>query len=67
MTGGPDGDVASSKLKILHRKYKDTRKVVAIADGLGAAYDPQGLNWDELLKLINNSESIQGFQKQSFQ
>ena len=63
MTGGPDGDVASNELKILHRKYKDTCKVVAIADGFTGLHDPQGLNWDELLKLINNSESIQGFSK----
>ncbi len=58
MTGGPDGDVAGNELKILHREYGENAEVVAIADGFGAAYDPQGLNWKELLRLVEEGYSI---------
>jgi len=61
MTGGPDGDVAGNELKILHREYGKCAKVVAIADGLGAAYDPSGLDWKELLRLVGESRSIREF------
>ena len=61
MTGGPDGDVAGNELKILHREYGKNARIIAIADGLGAAYDPDGLNWDELLKLVKNESSICNF------
>lgn len=63
MTGGPDGDVAGNELKILHSKYAKTARVVAIADGFGAAYDPNGLNWNELIRLVNLSKSIAYFGK----
>ncbi|CAM2068082.1 Glutamate dehydrogenase [Sulfidibacter corallicola] len=62
MTGGPDGDVAGNELKILHREYGDNAKVVAVADGFGAAFDPEGLDWDELLRLVHESRSIMDFQ-----
>lgn len=61
MTGGPDGDVAGNELKILHRQYGERAKVVAIADGFGAAYDPVGLNWKELLRLVVENRSIAEF------
>ncbi len=61
MTGGPDGDVAGNELKILRREYGDNAKVLAIADGLGAAYDPAGLDWQELLRLVEDSHSIRDF------
>lgn len=63
MTGGPDGDVAGNELKILHREYGERARVVAVADGFGCAYDPQGLNWDELLRLVYESRSIVEFKK----
>ena len=62
MTGGPDGDVAGNELKLLHETYGEKARVVAIADGLGAAYDPDGLDWRELLRLVNESKSIAFFQ-----
>lgn len=62
MTGGPDGDVAGNELKILHSKYKKTCRVVAIADGFGAAYDPEGLDWTELMRLTSEEKSIAHFQ-----
>lgn len=64
MTGGPDGDVAGNELKILHREYGERARVVAIADGFGAAYDPSGLNWEELLRLVRESRSIVEFKSE---
>jgi len=61
MTGGPDGDVAGNELKILRREYGENAKVLAIADGFGAAFDPNGLNWDELIRLVEESRSICDF------
>ncbi|MBI2568056.1 MAG: NAD-glutamate dehydrogenase [Candidatus Schekmanbacteria bacterium] len=61
MTGGPDGDVAGNELKILHRAYGDRAKVVAIADGYGAAHDPAGLDWTELLGLVDANLPISHF------
>ncbi len=62
MTGGPDGDVAGNELKILHREFGENARIVAIADGNGAAYDPAGLNWQELLRLVDSEKSIADFQ-----
>lgn len=61
MTGGPDGDVAGNLLKIAHRDYGERARVVAIADGLGAAFDPAGLDWPELLRLEREELSIVHF------
>ncbi|MDE3269323.1 MAG: NAD-glutamate dehydrogenase [Pseudomonadota bacterium] len=63
MTGGPDGDVAGNELLILHREYGEHARVKAISDGKGVAYDPQGLNWQELLRLCRKGESIYAFDK----
>lgn len=52
LTGGPDGDVAGNALKILHREYGTHPRIVGIADGAGALEDPEGLAWDELLRLV---------------
>ncbi len=61
MTGGPDGDVAGNELKILHREYGENARVVAIADGFGAAQDPEGLNWKELLRLFQEGKPAAEF------
>lgn len=61
MTGGPDGDVAGNELNILYREYGERCRVVAIGDGFGAAYDPKGLNWGELIRLFKESKSIVEF------
>ena len=61
MTGGPDGDVAGNELKILHREYGENARVVSVSDGYGAAYDPKGLDWPELLRLVAESKSIVDF------
>ena len=67
MTGGPDGDVAGNELKILHREYGENAKVVAISDGTGAAFDPDGLNWNELLRLFTAGLGIEAFSKSLLQ
>jgi len=61
ITGGPDGDVAGNELKILFREYGDNAKVVGIADGTGCAEDPNGLDWGELLRLVENNLPIDCF------
>src|SRR5262249_8170880 len=61
ITGGPDGDVAGNELKILHREYRENARVVAVADGFGAAYDPEGLAWKELLRLFKEGKPIAEF------
>ena len=61
MTGGPDGDVAGNELKILIRDYGENVKVVGIADHSGCAEDLEGLDHDELLRLVNNNLSIVNF------
>jgi len=61
ITGGPDGDVAGNELKILFREYGENAKVVGIADGTGCAEDPNGLNWEEMLRLVENNLPIDHF------
>ena len=61
ITGGPDGDVAGNEIKILHREYGSHAKVVGIADGSGSAEDLDGLDMDELLRLVGLSEPIASF------
>jgi len=61
MTGGPDGDVAGNELKFLYREYGKNARVTAIADGFGAAYDPDGLAWEELLRLVEEECPISEF------
>ena len=61
ITGGPDGDVAGNELKILAREYGDNAKVVGMADGAGCAEDPNGLAWDELLRLVDENLPIDHF------
>jgi glutamate dehydrogenase len=52
MTGGPNGDVAGNELKILFREYGDNAKIVGMADHSGSAEDPEGLDHEELLRLV---------------
>jgi glutamate dehydrogenase len=61
ITGGPDGDVAGNEMKILNREYGENARVVAVADGFGAAYDPDGLKWTELLRLFKAGLPIPEF------
>jgi glutamate dehydrogenase len=63
LTGGPDGDVAGNEIKILHREYGSHAKIVGIADGSGSAEDPDGLDHDELLRLVGLSQPIAAFDR----
>ncbi|KAJ9458975.1 Glutamate dehydrogenase 2 [Diplonema papillatum] len=54
-TGGPDGDLGSNEILI----SKD--KTVALVDGSGVLYDPEGLNRKELTRLVKARSTINGF------
>ena len=66
ITGGPDCDVAGNLIRILFRDYGTNCKVVGIADGFGVAEDPNGLDSEELLRLVKESLPITSFKKVSF-
>jgi glutamate dehydrogenase len=61
LTGGPDGDVAGNEIRILFREFGDNAKIVAIADGSGSAQDPEGLDRQELMRLVDESLPIVDF------
>lgn len=61
MTGGPKGDVAGNLMRIMFRDYAANARVVSVADGHGAAYDPEGLDGTELLRLVDEQRSIDAF------
>ena len=61
MTGGPDGDVGGNEIRILIREYGSHAVFVAIADGTGAAEDRDGLNHEELMRLVNAGLGIAHF------
>jgi glutamate dehydrogenase len=61
MTGGPDGDVAGNAIRIMVREFGSNPRIVAIADGTGAAEDLNGLNLDELLRLVEIGAGIAEF------
>eukprot|EP00298_Acanthocystis_sp_HF-20_P016988 c21644_g1_i2.p1 GENE.c21644_g1_i2~~c21644_g1_i2.p1 ORF type:complete len:1061 (+),score=497.44 c21644_g1_i2:2-3184(+) len=63
ITGGPNGDVAGNCIRILSREYGEKAKIVGISDHSGCAEDPNGLNWNELLRLVNDDEPISKFDK----
>ena len=50
-------------MKILFREYGDNAKLVGIADGFGVAEDPNGLDREELLRLVEESLPITSFNK----
>ncbi|MED6306646.1 MAG: NAD-glutamate dehydrogenase domain-containing protein, partial [Planctomycetota bacterium] len=61
ITGGPDGDVAGNMIKILHRDYGENARIVGIADGSGCGEDPDGLDHEELLRLVEEERPIAEF------
>ena len=50
--------MAGNLIRILIRDYKDTCKVVGVADGFGVAEDPNGLDPTELLRLVKVTDSL---------
>lgn len=61
ITGGTDGDVAGNMIKILHRDYGSNALVVGICDGTAVVEDKDGLNMDELLRLVNDELPLSEF------
>ena len=58
MTGGPDGDLGSNEILI----SKD--EILAIVDGSGVLYDPEGINRDELTRLAKKRKMVENFSKE---
>merc|ERR1712157_405254 len=61
MTGGPDGDVAGNEMKILIREYGKSVKIIGVADHSGCAEDLNGLDHNELLRLVHEQLPISNF------
>ncbi|MDD8020295.1 MAG: NAD-glutamate dehydrogenase [Acidobacteriota bacterium] len=57
MTGGPDGDLGSNEILI----SKD--KILALVDGSGVLYDPQGINRKELTRLAKARKMVENFNR----
>lgn len=60
-TGGTRGDVASNAMLILMNRYGKNARILAATDGHGAAYDPEGLDHEELKRLIGAEIGIANF------
>eukprot|EP00052_Salpingoeca_macrocollata_P027944 m.267599 g.267599 ORF g.267599 m.267599 type:complete len:1069 (-) comp22804_c7_seq3:147-3353(-) len=56
-TGGPDGDLGSNEIK------QGNEKTIAVVDGSGVLYDPEGIDKECLLALANKRQPIQHFDK----
>ena len=54
-TGGPDGDLGSNEIKI------GEDKTIAVVDGSGVLFDPQGINRTELTRLAGERQMIGQF------
>jgi glutamate dehydrogenase len=57
MTGGPDGDLGSNEIFI------SRDKILAIIDGSGVLYDPEGLDRRELHRLAKARKMVENFRK----
>ena len=58
LSGGPDGDVAGNEIFNLYRDYPQTAKLLAITDGSGTIFDPQGLDLSILARLFQEERPI---------
>ena len=58
MTGGPDGDLGSNEILI----SKD--RILAIVDGSGVLYDPDGINRKEIVKLAKARKMVETFPRE---
>jgi len=57
MTGGPDGDLGSNEILI------SRDKILAIIDGSGVLYDPEGINRKELTSLAKQRLTVEHFKR----
>ena len=58
MTGGPDGDLGSNEIRI------SNDKIIAIVDGSGVLYGPEGLNRTDLNRLAKARKMVENFKKE---
>ena len=63
LTGGPDGDVGGNAIRILIRDYQDRANIVGVSDGTGSAVDENGLDHQELIRLVDGELGIAHFSK----
>jgi len=56
-TGGPDGDLGSNEIKISHDK------TIAVVDGSGVLYDPNGIERTELRRIAGLRQMSRSFDK----
>ncbi len=61
ISGGPDGDVAGNELVNLFKYYPQTAKLLALTDGSGAIYDPEGLDLKEMVELFRQALPIRNY------
>lgn len=57
-TGGPDGDLGSNEILMSERE-----KTIAVVDGSGVLYDPEGIQREELVRLAQARSPVSGFDK----
>lgn len=58
-TGGPDGDLGSNEIKM------GLEKTIAVVDGSGVLYDPEGINAKHLVQLANQRITVSNLPKDS--
>lgn len=58
LSGGPDGDVAGNEILNLFKFYPHTARLLALTDGSGTIYDPQGLDLREMAHLFFHNQAI---------
>ena len=63
LTGGPSDEGAAKEIKILIREYGDKVQFVGIADESGCVEDPNGIDHQELLRLVGAGKTISDFDK----
>jgi glutamate dehydrogenase len=61
ISGGPDGDVAGNQILNLYKFYKTTARLLALTDGSGTIYDPDGLDLDEMAHLFAQGLPIRNY------
>ena len=61
VTGGTDGDVAGNIIKIMHREYGDNALVVGICDATAVIEDKEGIDMQELLRLVKEELPLNNF------
>eukprot|EP00941_MAST-03F_sp_MAST-3F-sp1_P003753 g3753.t1 len=62
VTGGTDGDVAGNCLKLLAERYDRSQfNLVGICDGTATIEDPEGIDMDEILQMVDESLPLSSF------